>query len=57
VYKICGALQSGFIIDGEVRDIKMIKTITGKKMIAVARNNNTIRMFSLPANNGIELKK
>ena len=46
-FKIPNTLQTGFMIDGEVRDIRMIKTIQGKKMIAVARNNNSVRFFTL----------
>lgn len=53
VFKIPGSLQTGFIVDGEVRDIKVIGTIKGKKLVAVARNNDSIKMFSFPGNNFI----
>ena len=48
VFKIPGSLQTGFIIDGEVRDIAILKTIHGKKMMAIARNNSSIKIYSLP---------
>ena len=56
-FKTPGSLQTGFIADGETRDIKTIRTIKGKKMIAVARNNNTIKIFSLPADTIYPVKK
>jgi enediyne biosynthesis protein E4 len=40
--------QTGFNIpmaDGEVRDIKWIKTAGGKKIMIVARNNNALQFF------------
>jgi hypothetical protein len=36
---------SGLTIHGEVRDIKTIRTINNKTIIAVARNNNTILFY------------
>jgi len=56
-FKIPGSLQTGFISDGETRDVKAITTIKGKKLLAVARNNNTIKIFSLPENNMTSKKK
>jgi hypothetical protein len=47
VFKMPSTLQTGFMADGEVRDIRLIKSIQGKKMIAVARNNNGIKIFTL----------
>jgi hypothetical protein len=41
------ALESGFIADGEVRDIKTIKSLNGRKLVAVARNNGPISMFTM----------
>lgn len=38
-------LQSGLVLDGEVRDIKKIKTVGGKSLYAVARNNNSILFY------------
>jgi len=45
--KIATPSQSGFTVDGEARDIKKIKTLNGKILVAVARNNNSIKLFSL----------
>lgn len=36
---------SGFAIDGEARDIKIIKGPEGKKWILVSRNNGSIKLF------------
>ena len=55
-FKMPNPLQTGFSVDAEVRDIKLIKTIHGKKMIAVARNNDTIKLFSLSENNSAHVK-
>ena len=49
-FKIPGSLQTGLMIDGEVRDIKIIKTIKGGSMIAFARNNNSIQFYKLTGN-------
>ena len=46
-FKIPDGLQTGLIVDGEVRDIKIIKTIKGGSMIAFARNNNSIQFYKL----------
>jgi hypothetical protein len=46
-FKMPNPLQTGIMLDGEVKDIKVIKAIQGKKMIAVARNDNIIKIFSL----------
>jgi hypothetical protein len=43
-------LQTGLIVDGETRDIRLIKSIQGKKIIAVARNNGSIKFFALSKN-------
>jgi enediyne biosynthesis protein E4 len=50
-FKTANAWQTGFMADGETRDIKVIRTINGKKMIAVARNNDSIKIFALSENN------
>ena len=52
-----GPLQTGVMVDGEVRDIKIIRTIHGKKMMAVARNNDSIRIFALSGDNITGIKK
>jgi enediyne biosynthesis protein E4 len=46
-FKMPGGLQTGLMLDGEVRDIKIIKTINGGSMIAFARNNNSIQFYKL----------
>jgi hypothetical protein len=56
-FKTPGSLQTGFTVDGEIRDIKIIRTIQGKNMIAVARNNDSIRLFTLSQNNIAGRKK
>lgn len=38
-------LASGWATEGEVRDIKTIRTTNNKTLIAVARNNNTILFY------------
>ena len=50
-FKIPGSLQTGLIVDGEVRDIKIIKTINGASMIAFARNNDSIKFYKLTGKN------
>ncbi|MBK5269736.1 MAG: VCBS repeat-containing protein [Bacteroidia bacterium] len=49
-FKTASPLETAFIVDGEVRDMKIIKKTGGKKMIVVARNNNVIKIFSLSDN-------
>jgi hypothetical protein len=41
------AIESGFKADGEVRDIKKIKSLNGRILIAVARNNGPISMYTM----------
>ena len=45
LFRTLNALQSGFVADGEVRDIKAIKSVNGKLLIAVARNNGAISLY------------
>ncbi len=45
-FETAGNLQTGLLIEGEVRDIKNIKTKSGS-MIAIARNNKTIQFYNL----------
>lgn len=47
-FKAADPLQTGFMVEGEARDIQLIKTQRGKKILAVARNNNSIKLYSLP---------
>ncbi|MEP7373159.1 MAG: VCBS repeat-containing protein [Chitinophagaceae bacterium] len=49
-FKVANCLQTGFVMNGELRDIHIIKASHGKKLIAVARNNESIKLFSLPGN-------
>jgi enediyne biosynthesis protein E4 len=37
--------QSGFHVDGAVRGIASLRTINGKTLVVVARNNESIKMF------------
>ncbi|MES1226913.1 MAG: VCBS repeat-containing protein, partial [Bacteroidota bacterium] len=39
--------QSGFMPSGEVRDIQKIKTVGGKTLVAVARNNESMLFYQL----------
>ena len=43
-FKSLMPLDAGFVLDGEVRDIKPVKTATGT-IIAVSRNNRTPQVF------------
>jgi enediyne biosynthesis protein E4 len=46
---------SGISADGEVRDIKAIRTVGNNTLFAIARNNNTLLFYELSAG-GIRLK-
>jgi len=37
--------QSGLVIDGQVRDMKLVRGANGVPLIAVARNNDQLRMI------------
>ncbi len=37
--------QSGFVVDGEIRDMKKIKLANGTECLIVARNNNSLLFF------------
>jgi len=50
VFKIPDPFQTGFTVDGEVRDIVILKTIHRKKMMVVARNNSSLKIYTLPEN-------
>lgn len=39
--------QSGFTIDGEIRDIQILNTIGNNKLILIARNNKSPQLFKL----------
>tara|TARA_B110000037_G_scaffold24189_2_gene27766 strand:- start:3113 stop:6454 length:3342 start_codon:yes stop_codon:yes gene_type:complete len=38
--------HSGFAVQGEVRDIKILNGSSGKKLILVSRNNDSIKLFT-----------
>jgi hypothetical protein len=42
--------QSGFHIDGEVRDIADVKLASGKNMLVFALNNDSVRLYGLSVN-------
>ena len=44
-YGAVPALQSGLLLEGEVRDIKKLRTANGKELYLVARNNNTLLIY------------
>jgi len=46
-FKALTPLESGIIVEGEIRDIAAIRTVSGKTLIAFARNNNTILFYTL----------
>ncbi len=39
-------LKSGWNVSGEVRDVKMLRTINGQQLFVVSRNNNRLLFFS-----------
>ena len=51
-YRLEGPSSTGFLVDGEARDIKGLWTTNGKKLIAVARNNNVIQFFQIIGDKG-----
>ncbi len=38
--------SSGFVVTGEIRQMKKIKTPNSQNQILVARNNNTVAIFN-----------
>lgn len=38
-------MKSGFILEGEVREIGLLKTVEDRKLIPVARNNDSLLLF------------
>lgn len=44
-YIMANPLQTGFKVEGEMRDIKALRSINGATKIAVARNNNSVLLF------------
>lgn len=45
-WKTLSLLESGFAIDGEVRDIKILKGEGDKKFVLVSKNNENLDLFS-----------
>jgi hypothetical protein len=41
--------ESGFLIEGEVRDLKALRGPNGERLIAVARNNDTLEILRVNA--------
>jgi hypothetical protein len=44
-FKIANPKETGFLVVGEMRDIKALRSVNGKIRIAVARNNDTVKFF------------
>lgn len=44
-FKPLSPLQSGLLLDGEIRDIKKLRTANNKDLYLVARNNNTLLLY------------
>ena len=45
-WEILPLIESGFAIDGEVRDIKILNGFENQKWILVSKNNENIELFS-----------
>jgi enediyne biosynthesis protein E4 len=41
------ASESGFVADGEVRDIQFITLANGKKIALIIRNNDTVKVLGM----------
>ena len=39
--------ESGFILNGDVKDMSLIRLSNGKKLILAAVNNDSLRVFSV----------
>lgn len=46
-FKAISPVVSGFKVDGDVKDMKMITTVTNKKLILVAVNNDYLKVFEV----------
>lgn len=46
-FKAISPVVSGFKVDGDVKDMKMITTATNKKLILVAVNNDYLKVFEV----------
>ncbi|MEC7265256.1 MAG: VCBS repeat-containing protein [Bacteroidota bacterium] len=38
--------ETGFVVNGEIRDIKILNTNDGEKLVLVSRNNGAVQLFS-----------
>jgi len=45
-WEALSTMQSGWDVTGEVRDVKMLRTINGQQLYVVSRNNNRLLFFS-----------
>jgi len=45
-WEILPSLESGFSIDGEVRDIKVLNGLGSQKWVLVSKNNDKVQLFS-----------
>ena len=43
------AVQSGFILNGDVKSMRIIKTSQGKKIVIAAVNDDSLRAFQINA--------
>jgi hypothetical protein len=44
-FQMCSALHSGLLLEGEIRDIKKLRTAGDKTLFAFSRNDNTIVFY------------
>jgi hypothetical protein len=49
-FSVLTDIQSGFHIDGEVRDIADVKLASGKNMLVFALNNDSVRLYGTAGN-------
>jgi hypothetical protein len=45
-WKVVAPRNSGFAVKGEVRDVKILNGSSGKKLILVSRNDNSLKLFT-----------
>ena len=46
-FKAMPPVASGFVIKGDVKDMKMIQLVNGKKILLAGVNNDALRLFSI----------
>ena len=44
-YRVVQPKQSGFFIKGDVRSLQVVNSVNGKKLVIVAKNNDSLRTF------------